>query len=186
MTIRFTLSFFILVSIQLFIGRFAIAQSTLALKSGTITFDSNAPQEKIRAETNKFSGLLNMEQNSFAFSVDIHSFTGFNSPLQQEHFYENYMQYAIYPRSTFSGKFIDKFDPNAVAQKLRAKGQLDIHGVKKERIIEVSLTKSGSNYFIESEFNVLLEEHNISIPKIVYQKIAENINVKVKGEFANN
>jgi polyisoprenoid-binding protein YceI len=153
------------------------------IKQGTVTFKSNAPLENINAESAMLTGLVSLDQNTFAFSVDVNSFKGFNSALQQEHFYENYMETDVYPRATFSGKLIDKFNPDLQTQKIRAKGNLDIHGVKKERIIDVVITKKGDHYLIVSDFNVLLADHNIRIPKVVYQKIAENINIKVQGEM---
>jgi len=153
------------------------------IKQGTVTFKSNAPLENINAESAMLTGLVSLDQNTFAFSVDVNSFKGFNSSLQQEHFYENYMETDIYPRATFSGKLIDKFNPDLQSQKIRAKGNLDIHGVKQERIIDVVITKKGDHYLIVSDFNVPLVDHNIRIPKVVYQKIAENINIKVQGEM---
>ncbi len=186
MTNAFNVVLFFIFTMATLTQKDIVAQNSFFIKTGVVSFESNAPQENIHAESNKLSGLLNTDQNTFAFSLNIRSFKGFNNPLQQEHFYENYMEYALFPQSTFSGKLIDKFDRDLKSQKLRAKGQLEIHGVKKERIIEVIITKSGITYEIESDFNVLLADHNISIPKIVFQKIAENIKVKVKGELANN
>jgi YceI-like domain len=159
-------------------------QDLYEIKKGKVTFQSNAPLEEIVAQSSALSGLMNLDVNSFAFTIEIESFKGFNSDLQQEHFYENYLETDVYPRAIFTGKLIDKFDPNASTQKLRSKGMLEIHGVKKERIIEVIITKKGVSYHIESSFNVLLVDHNINIPKIVFQKIAENIHVNVKGEMA--
>jgi hypothetical protein len=70
-----------------------------------------------------------------------------------------------------------------VSQKIRAKGTLEIHGIKKERIIDVILVKKGDIFKVESKFNIMLEEHAIRIPKVVHQKIAENIRVHVQGEM---
>ena len=68
------------------------------------------------------------------------SFKGFNSPVQQEHFYENYIEDDKFPRSSFQGKIIEKIDANLTGDfNVRAKGILDIHGVKQERIIPGTL-----------------------------------------------
>lgn len=160
-----------------------LSQSRYSLGKGKAHFISNAPEEDIEATSHELSGLMDIQQNAFAFSVEIKSFKGFNSPLQQEHFYENYMQTDKFPRSTFTGKLIDKFDPMATTQKVRAKGQFEIHGIKKERIIEVNLKKTARGYEMNSNFNVLLSEHGIDVPHIVFQKISENINVSVSGEM---
>jgi len=154
------------------------------VKKGSIHFASAAPQEKIEATSAALKGLLNVDDNAFAFTAEIQTFEGFNSGLQREHFNENYMESRIYPKAIFTGKLIDKFNPESASQKVRAKGQLDIHGIKKERIIDVTLEKKANTYSFTSAFNVALIDHGITMPKIVFQKIAETISVDVSGELA--
>lgn len=157
------------------------AQSLFEMSGGVIKFESKALLENIIASSNQAKGIMNITQNTFAFSVEINSFQGFNSDLQKEHFNENYLESDIYTKSTFTGKLIDKFDPAKVTQTIRSKGQLEIHGVKQERIISVTLVKSGDNYTLSADFNVLLADHGISVPRIVNQKIAEIIFITIKG-----
>jgi polyisoprenoid-binding protein YceI len=160
---------------------FSNAQSLFEMNGGVITFESKALLENISATSNQTKGIVNITQNTFAFSVEINSFKGFNSDLQKEHFNENYLESDIYTKSTFTGKLIDKFDPTKATQTIRSKGQLEIHGVKQERIISVTLVKSGSNYTLSADFNVLLADFGISVPRIVNQKIAEIIFVTIRG-----
>lgn len=169
--------------LQVFFATTSFAQNIYEVKSGKVHFESNAPLENIQATSTSLNGLMDVSANAFAFTIDIKSFKGFNSPLQQEHFYENYMETDLFPKAVFNGKLIDTFNAEAPTQKLRAKGSLTIHGVKKERIIDVVLTKKGDQYTLVSEFNVELEDHAIRIPKVVYQKIAENIRIEVKGDM---
>ncbi|MFM1998763.1 MAG: hypothetical protein RL204_710 [Bacteroidota bacterium] len=157
------------------------AQSLYEMSGGVIKFESKALLENIIASSNQAKGIVNITQNTFAFSVEINSFQGFNSDLQKEHFNENYLESDIYTKSTFTGKLIDKFDPAKATQTIRSKGQLEIHGIKQERIISVTLVKSGNNYTLTADFNVLLADHGISVPRIVNQKIAEIIFITIKG-----
>ncbi len=157
------------------------AQSLFEMNGGVIKFESIALLENITATSNQAKGIVNITQNTFALSVEINSFKGFNSELQKEHFNENYLESDIYKKSTFTGKLIDKFDPTKATQTIRSKGQLEIHGVKQERIISVTLVKSGNNYTLSADFNVLLEDFGISVPRIVNQKIAEIIFVTIRG-----
>lgn len=152
--------------------------------NGKINFNSEAPLENIVAESSKLKGVMNITDNSFAFSVEIKTFEGFNSDLQREHFHENYLESDKFPKARFTGKLIDKFNPDLATQKIRAKGQLEIHGISKERIIEVTITKSDNKYHFTTNFNVALADHGITIPRIVYQKISENISVTVNGDIA--
>ena len=160
---------------------FSNAQSFFEMNGGVIKIESEALLENITATSNQTKGVVNIAQNTFAFSVEINSFKGFNSDLQKEHFNENYLESDIYTKSTFTGKLIDKFDPTKATQTIRSKGQLEIHGVKQERIISVTLVKSGNNYTLSADFNVLLADFGISVPRIVNQKIAEIIFVTIRG-----
>ena len=154
------------------------------MTKGKINFTSEAPLENIKAESTKLKGILNLTDNSFAFSVEIKTFEGFNSDLQREHFHENYLESEKFPKARFTGKLIDKFNPDLATQKIRAKGQLEIHGISKERIIEVTITKTENTYHFTTKFYVALADHGITIPRIVYQKISENISIAVDGDLA--
>lgn len=171
----------IIVGLFCFFSLFIHAQSLFEMSGGTISFESEALLENIKATSSQARGIVNITQNTFAFSVEINSFKGFNSDLQKEHFNENYLESDIFTKSTFTGKLIDKFDPTKATQTIRSKGQLEIHGIKQERIISVTLVKSGNNYTLTADFNVLLADHGISVPRIVNQKIAEIIFVSIKG-----
>ncbi len=154
------------------------------VQSGEVRFKSDAPLEVIEAKSKLLKGVIDMEERTFAFSVDISSFEGFNSPLQREHFNENYMESRKYKSATFSGKIIDKddFTKNGTYT-IRTKGKLTVHGISKERIIKSEVTTKGGVITLRSKFTVLLDEHDIAIPKIVYQKIAEEIAVEVSAEL---
>lgn len=154
-------------------------------RKGSISISSDAPLEVIKASSKELKGAIDPDNRTFAFSIKNSSIMGFNSPLQQEHFYENYIEAQKFPVSTFEGKIIEQisFDKDG-DYTVRAKGMLNIHGVAKERIIKSSLHIRNGIFFVSSQFTILLSEHNITIPKIVYQKIAEEITIKVDAEFA--
>jgi len=67
---------------------------------------------------------------------------------------------------------------------VRAKGELDIHGQKQTRIIKARLAVKNNGLQIDADFNVPLADHNISIPRIVSQKIATEIDVKFRATLA--
>jgi len=152
---------------------------------GEVAFTSDAPLELIKAKSMKMVSVVDGEKKTFAFSIPIASFEGFNSPLQKDHFNENYLESDTYPKATFSGKIIEQVDfASNATHKVRAKGVLDIHGVQADRIIEADLTVKGEKLFIKSTFVAPLSDHDIKIPKIVNQKIATEINVHVDVELA--
>ena len=102
-------------------------------RKGTARFISDAPFETIRGASNELRGIIDATSRTFAFSVNNHTIKGFNSPLQQEHFYENYIEADKYPVSTFEGKIIEQVDFTQNGDyTVRAKGKLTIHGVAQE------------------------------------------------------
>lgn len=174
---------FLILIIWSFSGSVA-AQTVYMTRNGSVSFVSNAPLEIIKASSSSLGGAINLADNKFAFLIPNQSLKGFNSELQQEHFYENYMEVEKYSNSTFEGKIIEKIDSNSTeAQQVRAKGKLNIHGVEQERIIAATIQFKGEKIIVLSDFTVELEDHNIHIPKIVNQKIAETIEVKIKAEL---
>lgn len=152
--------------------------------NGEIKIESDAQLELIQASSNEIQGLINVEKKIFAFKARIRSIKGFNSPLQQEHFYENYMEAEKFPFASFSGKIIGQVDMLKTGeQNVRAKGFLNIHGIKVERIIKCQMIIGNNGFYIGSVFTVPLSDHNISIPKLVTFKIAEEIKVEIEAEF---
>jgi polyisoprenoid-binding protein YceI len=163
-----------------FFSSAAWAQQLYSINDGSVTFRSEAPLELIEASTQKLKGAIDTQKQTFAFTIESSTFEGFNSQLQREHFNENYMESAKYPKSSFSGKIIEKVDFTKDGEYvLRAKGKLVIHGVEQERIIRSVVTVKNGEVRIKSNFTVLLKDHNISIPRVVNQKIAEEIKVEI-------
>lgn len=160
------------------------AAGPLRCTNGVVKFRSDAPLEVIQATSKRLQGAIDLEQSTFAWSVDNNSFEGFNSPLQREHFNENYIESDKHPKTTFTGKIIEKVDfQQDGTYTVRAKGQFTIHGISQERIIKSTLTLKKGVAHIHSEFTVLLADHDIRIPRIVHQKIAEQIAVTVDADL---
>lgn len=159
----------------------------LKLRASRVEFVSEAPLEIIRAETMDMAGLINAGKGTFAFSIPVQSFRGFNSPLQMEHFHENYLESNRYKTATFKGRIIEDIDFSARGKfEVRAKGILEIHGIARERIIPANIEIRDGSFIISAEFVVPLADHDITIPKIVEQKIAREISVKLDATFTPN
>ena len=101
----------------------------------------------------------------------------------EEHFNENYMESEKHPNAVFRGKFDLKIDPKkSGVYKLKAIGYLELHGVRQNRTIEGTLEVT-DGIKIHSEFFVKLVDHKIDVPKLVFEKIAENIKVTIDGQY---
>jgi len=147
----------------------------------SVNFVSDAPLEIIKARSDGLQGVLDLANKAFAFQVNIKTFQGFNSPLQQIHFYENYLETERHPLAVFKGKLIENIAP--ANRTYRAKGILEIHGIQREVIIPVDIILGEKQIQFSTEFTVLIADYNIEIPRIVYQKIAELIKIQANGKL---
>lgn len=140
---------------------------------GEITFFSYAPIEDIKAVNKKVSAAFDISNNDIVFQLYISDFN-FRKKLMQTHFNENYLESDIYPKANFVGKVFALEEDSAIVR-----GLLTIHGVSKEIEANGMFIKNNNSIKISSEFNVKLEDYNVSIPTIVMYKIAEEILVNV-------
>jgi polyisoprenoid-binding protein YceI len=150
-------------------------------KNGMVTFLSEAKLELIKASSESLTGVLNLSDRSFSFTIPTKSFEGFNSSLQRTHFNEDYMETERYPSSTFKGKIIEEVNLSVPGEYLvRAKGKMKIHGIELDRIIRCQLNVTKDKILVRGTFTVFLADHNISIPTILNQKIATEIKIDVE------
>jgi len=168
-TLTLALAFVTLASGQQFMSRNAQA-----------SFFSSTPIEDISASTDQASAVLDLASNRLAFQIPIISFH-FEIALMEEHFNENYMESEKFPSATFQGN-LDGLLPDAEigsVQNVSATGDLTIHGVSTPRTIEGTATRMESGWKLNAQFEVKTADHEIPIPKVVQNKIAESISVTV-------
>ena len=161
---------------------FAQGGDVFTTLTGQVNFSSDAPMELIKAQSNELKGAIQTNVRSFTFKIRIRSFEGFNNGLQKEHFNDNYLESNKYPEASFKGKIIEEVDWTKDGHyQIRTKGILNIHGVEQERIIKSDIVIKAGKINIESSFTVLLSDHNIPIPRIVKDKLAQEIKVEIKA-----
>ena len=155
-------------------------------REGVISFFSTAPLEDIRAESAKAIGIIDLETGEVAVSIPMSSFE-FPKKLMQEHFNDNYIESEKYPRATLVGSLVDwnKDDLNGTMD-FDFMGELEIHGVKQPLSTVVQISENGEILNVQSKFNVRLEDHDIDIPTIVIEKIAEVVEVTATFKFELN
>jgi hypothetical protein len=175
---------FILLIFILSVFSNAFTQDLYKVSKAKVKFTSDAKLELIEAETTSGQGVINNGDNTFAFRVPMNTFKGFNSSMQRTHFNTNYLETAKYPYTIFEGKIIEDVDFSKVGNYLvRGKGKFTCHGKVQERIIKCKVKSQNGKITVTSEFSVFLEDHNIEIPTVVYQKIAEEITVDLYFEL---
>ncbi len=158
--------------------------SIFIARSGQVYFLSDAPLEIISATSMNLTGALNIKERKFSFSIPVNTFEGFNSSLQKIHFNNDYLETDVYPNATFKGKLIEEVDLSIPGEyKIRSKGKLNIHGVYYDRIIRCEVIVTPGIIKVDARFTIFLDEHNIKIPSILNQKIAEEIKVEIKFDL---
>jgi len=159
----------------------SFSQNKYSAKESTIMFFSKTALENIFATNKAAASIIDFDKKDFAFVVPIKSFE-FEKELMKEHFNENYMESDKYPNSSFKGKIDGDYDITKNGEyKVNATGNLDIHGVKQERTIPATIIVKDGVISIKSNFKVKLVDHNITVPTVVNEKIAEEIDVSVQG-----
>lgn len=155
----------------------------LTTNSGDVSFFSETPVENISAENKNVLAAINIDTKEVAVKIQNRAFQ-FGNKLMQEHFNENYMETEKYPISSFKGKILDDINLQKEGiYKVKIKGILDIHGVKKDNTFDAVITVNSNTISVTCNFEVKLVDYKIDVPKLVFEKIAENITIKNKFIF---
>ncbi len=175
---------FIILSVILVTASFGQAQDVFSTKKGNISFFSSTPLEDIEAKSGNGVSVLTLSKKDILFTVQIKSFV-FDKELMQEHFNENYMESDKYPSATFKGKINEDVDLTKDGEyKVTVTGKLTMHGVSKDRTIPGVIKVSNGTINVNTKFTVACKEHNIEIPTVVAQKIAESVEVTLNADYA--
>jgi hypothetical protein len=162
------------------------AQSPLIDRAGTASFFSEAPLEDIDATNNKVLGAIDLEKGTLAVSMLIRGFH-FDKSLMEEHFNENYLESEKFPKCTFKGvinNFSDLDFSTSGSFEAIVEGEIELHGVKKPLNITVKFTVSDKKLVAATVFNLSVADFDIEIPKLVFKKIAEVVEVKALFNFS--
>lgn len=159
-----------------FFSSYSSGQTRFLTKTGVVTFFSSTPLEDIQAKTKDVASIIDTESGKIAIAISMKSFQ-FERKLMQEHFNENYVESDKYPKAIFQGVIEGFNDIDTSPIKRIVSGTLDLHGVKKEMNIEAEFARTKGEITTTGQFFIKLEDFNIKIPKIVFKKIAEEIQV---------
>lgn len=175
----------LLVAVPALAMNISASAQVLSASKGESHFFSETPLENIAAANTKVKAALNPATNQLAVKMAMADFE-FPNKLMQEHFNENYIESEKYPNASFEGVINEKIDwKKPGTYPVTAKGTFEIHGVKQPRTLTGKLTIEPGKITLVSDFTVPLEAHKIEVPKLVMMKIAEQIKVQNKVEFAS-
>jgi hypothetical protein len=154
------------------------AQTRFYADKSMLSFLSDGVIEDIMATNNTVTSIFDVSKMDVAFLVKVKDFQ-FEKKLMQVHFNEKYMETEKFPKSTFVGS-VSGFNPSKSGiQHVTATGKLFIHGVTRDVKIPGTLEKKGSNLLLKSKFMVKLADYNITIPQIIWNNVAEEVEVEL-------
>ncbi|SHK58600.1 YceI family protein [Chryseobacterium polytrichastri] len=169
----------VLIVASLLCGNLALAQK-YSSKTGQVSFEASVLLfEDISAKDSNNLVILNADTGEIA-SVSMVKNYRFTVKLMEEHFNENYAESAKYPKATFTGKLanFDKAKLTASPQKYTLQGKLNFHGVDKAVTSSATIYAKDGKIYMQGGFVARPADYNVTIPKMVSKKVAENVNVK--------
>ena len=162
------------------------AQDKLYTNTGYISFISETPLLNIEGVNQKVISFFKPGTGEIAFALRMTDFS-FELPLAREHFNENYVESQKFPNAVFKGKLsgIEAINyKQAGTYPVIVTGEMTIHGqtvkINEKAIISID---EGGNVSGFSVFILKPEDFGIKVPRLVRDKVAEQIPVTVKVDY---
>ena len=164
-----------------------ISQSIFAQKyftrTGSTEFKASVQAFEPVEATNNSTSVILTNDGQIAAQLFVSAFQ-FRLALMQEHFNENYMDSAEFPKATFKGKLEDiTISELENSKEVLIKGILTIRGVEKKIETKGILSKIGDKIKLVSKLVVLPSDFNIEIPSLIRRKIAREITINLSYDF---
>jgi polyisoprenoid-binding protein YceI len=100
--------------------------------------------------------------------------------LRDRHMRENYLETDRYPWATYSAEIISVESAPGDSYSVLARGRLGIHGVEREGEIQCTVRSTSPPHRVSCDFPVLLGDHAIEIPRLMFLKLAEEVQLQVE------
>jgi len=152
-------------------------------RGNRVRFTSDAPLEDFEGVTDRIDGFLSfsgeglgegtdLSASEFYFEVDLASLdTGIG--LRNRHMRDKYLETDEFPYASFSGRVARLVADSTGAYLAVTRGVFSVHGVERERDIECRAEPVGQDLRVSCAFQVVLSDHDIPIPKLMFMKIDE-------------
>ena len=126
------------------------------------------------------------ETASVSLMIDAASYNS-NIGLRDQDVQEYYLEVKQYPTIRFdSTGVVNTERPRSSTEPwlITLKGDLELHGVKKEILLPVRVFHQGSKIVAQGQFRLLLENFNIAVPRLLFAKAGNTVQVdfRIVGE----
>jgi hypothetical protein len=158
----------------------SFGQTLYRTSVGEVSFFSKTPALDIEALNKKAGAILNAGTLDLAIQMKITDFQ-FPNKLMQEHFNENYLESERFPTAKFAGKITEAIDLSKLGTyPVTAVGNMTIHGVTKPVTVKGMIVATSTALQVNFSFQVRTADYQIEVPTLVFNKIAEVIDVSGK------
>jgi polyisoprenoid-binding protein YceI len=157
-------------------------------KKAKVSFDATTPDspEKIRGLNESAVSVIDATSGAMQFSISMTGFV-FEKALMGEHFNENYVESAKFPKAEFKGNVVNMKSVDIAKNgtyPVDVKGNLTIHGVTKEVDAKGTLSvMDGAIVAGKSEFKILLSDYKIEVPGLVADKVSKDARIKIDAAY---
>jgi polyisoprenoid-binding protein YceI len=126
------------------------------------------------------------ETASVSLMIDASSYNS-NIGLRDQDVQEYYLEVNQYPRIRFlSTGVVNSERPRSSTEPwlITLKGDLEVHGVKREIVLPVRVSQQGGKIVAQGQFRLLLENFNIAVPRLLFVKAGNTVQVdfRIVGE----
>lgn len=104
--------------------------------------------------------------------------------LRNRHMRDNYLEVEQYPFASYRGSIVSVARGPGDAFRVTTRGEMAIHGVTRPMEIPCNVTSEGRRYRVRCSFQVLLSDHQIEIPSIMFLKLANEIRLELDFAMA--
>lgn len=157
----------------------SVKAQSFEANDGYVEFISRAPLLEFKGVSDHLSGLIDLDQNLIDFYVDLNTLeTGIRR--RDRDMRSTYLKTDQFPFAEFSGELVSEFDPlSEQEQPVTAMGLFTIHGVAREMEVEGTLEPRGDSLILRASWTVLLEDHNIDRPRVLFYELADEQRVNI-------
>lgn len=160
----------------------------------TVRFISRASIEEFEGVTDRIDGYVRLDgptlsgdtggdETELYLEVDLASIdTGIG--LRNRHMRDNYLEVEQYPYATYEGSIVSVAASSGGGFRVTSRGAMTIHGVTRAMEIPCDVTPSGRGYRTQCSFQILLTDHGIDIPRIMFLKLANEIRLELDFAMA--
>ena len=173
---------------------FALEYQVDTSQQNEVRFISDAPMEDFEGVTPKIDGYVFWQGDSlvvgtvpksseFYFEVPLATLsTGID--MRDRHMRENYLHTSKHPYVSYKGEITGVERSAGDTLTVNTKGQLDLHGHKKDYVVPCRIVLSPPGYAVAARFDIKLTDFDIEVPSLMFMKINEVIQVQVNVHVA--